>query len=308
VDLRRYTALLKVLADPTRLRLLTLLQLEELSVAELAVCLQLAQPRISTHLAKLKEVKLVQDRRAGVSSFYRVANNTEQTVIAIWQDAAKRLHDDILQTDLQQMHAVLRQRNAGGSWADLVAGDMERHYSPGRTWEALARSFVHLLNVGDVLDIACGDGALAEIIAPNSRSYTGVDLSPKVVEAANRRTEKFANAKVIIGDMHRLAFADNQFDLIMLMQALPYAEDPTNVFAEASRCLRSGARLVGTTLAKHEFANAVQPFGHSNNGFDPSALSQLMRDAKLNVLHCAIEIREKRPPHFRVITFLAEKP
>src|SRR5690554_7669836 len=71
MDLDAWSACLKVLADPTRVRLLALLEREELTVAELSAVTRLAQPRVSTHLARLKDAGLVRDRRAGVSAYYR---------------------------------------------------------------------------------------------------------------------------------------------------------------------------------------------------------------------------------------------
>jgi DNA-binding transcriptional ArsR family regulator len=71
MDLEGWSIRLKVLADATRVRLLALLEREELTVAELSAITRLAQPRVSTHLAKLKEAGLVRDRRAGVSAYYR---------------------------------------------------------------------------------------------------------------------------------------------------------------------------------------------------------------------------------------------
>mgnify|MGYP003479320496 CR=1 FL=1 len=65
MDLAGCSAFLRVLSDPTRVRLLALIEREELTVAELAAVTRLAQPRVSTHLAKLKELALVRDRRAG---------------------------------------------------------------------------------------------------------------------------------------------------------------------------------------------------------------------------------------------------
>ena len=85
------------------------------------------------------------------------------------------------------MAAVLAHRASDQNWADSVAGDMERHYSPGRTWEALARTALPLLETGDVLDIASGDGVLAELVAPHSKRYICIDTSARVVAAASER-------------------------------------------------------------------------------------------------------------------------
>jgi ArsR family transcriptional regulator len=62
---------LKVLADPTRLKLLKLILHEELCVCEIQVLLQISQPAVSQHVAKLKTAGLVKERRAGMWTYYR---------------------------------------------------------------------------------------------------------------------------------------------------------------------------------------------------------------------------------------------
>jgi DNA-binding transcriptional ArsR family regulator len=140
---------LKVFADATRVRLLALLEGEELTVAELSAITQLAQPRVSTHLAKLKEAGLVRDRRAGVSAYYRFDDAAlDPAQRALWQSISTGSDDPLLRQDAERVPAVLAMRAADQNWADSVAGDMERHYSPGRTWEALARTALPLLDAG----------------------------------------------------------------------------------------------------------------------------------------------------------------
>ena len=146
MDLDAWSACLKVLADPTRVRLLALLEREELTVAELSAITQLAQPRVSTHLAKLKEAGLVRDRRAGVSAYYRFDEDIlDAAQRALWQTLRTGSDDALLRQDAERVAGVLAMRAADQNWADAVAGDMERHYSPGRTWEALARTALPLL-------------------------------------------------------------------------------------------------------------------------------------------------------------------
>ena len=208
MDLDGWSTRLKVFADATRVRLLTLLEREELTVAELSAITQLAQPRVSTHLAKLKEAGLVRDRRAGVSAYYRFDDAAlDPAQRALWQSIGAGSDDPLLRQDAERVPAVLATRAADQNWADSVAGDMERHYSPGRTWEALARSALPLLAPGDVLDIASGDGVLAELLAPHSHRYVCVDTSPRVVAAAAERLRRFSNVEVRAGDMHALPFA-----------------------------------------------------------------------------------------------------
>ncbi|HJR73467.1 MAG TPA: metalloregulator ArsR/SmtB family transcription factor [Luteimonas sp.] len=309
MDLEGWSSRLKTFADATRVRLLALLEGEELTVAELSAITRLAQPRVSTHLAKLKEAGLVRDRRAGVSAYYRFDDATlDPAQRALWQSIRDGSDDPLLRQDADRVPAVLATRAADQNWADSVAGDMERHYSPGRTWEALARGALPLLETGDVLDIASGDGVLAELLAPHAKRYVCVDASPRVVAAAAERLKPFKNVEVRQGDMHALPFPAAQFDLVVLMHALTYAAKPAQAVTDAARVLRKGGRLLLSSLAKHEHKAAVDLYGHVNLGFTEKELRKFADKAGLEVQTAETITREKRPPHFEVISLIARKP
>lgn len=308
MDLAATSALLRLLSDPTRVRLLALLEREELTVAELSAVLRLAQPRVSTHLAKLKEADLVRDRRAGVSSYYRYNGELDAKENALLRALKDNVDDAILRDDERRLPALLAKRARAEGWADTVAGDMERHYSPGRTWEALARGMTQLVETGDVLDIASGDGVLAELLASRARSIVCIDASERVVAAARQRLKAFDNVEVHVGDMHALDVAGPRFDLVLLMHALTYSERPAAVVAEATRVLRPGGRLLAATLARHAHRTAVEPFEHRNLGFTPDELREFARKAGLDVIACDRLTRERRAPHFEVLSLLARKP
>ena len=307
MDLGSTTALLRLLSDPTRVRLLALLEREELTVAELSAVMRLAQPRVSTHLAKLKEAELVRDRRAGVSAYYRVNTELDARSAALLHSLHANVDDGLLDDDARRLPTVLARRARAEGWADSVAGDMERHYSPGRTWEALARALTGLIEVGDVLDIASGDGVLAELLAPHANSILCLDASERVVTAARKRLKAQRNVEVSLGDMHALDVGDRRFDLVLLMHALTYSDQPAKVIAEAARTLKPGGRLLATTLARHAHRNTVVPFDHRNLGFRDEELREFARKAGLKVLSCERVTRERRPPHFEVLSLLARK-
>lgn len=309
MDLEAWSSRLKVLADPTRVRLLALLEGEELTVAELSSITRLAQPRVSTHLAKLKEAGLVRDRRAGVSAYYRFDHAAlDPAQQALWQALSTGSDDPLLRQDAERVASVLALRAADQNWADSVAGDMERHYSPGRTWEALARSALPLLETGDVLDIASGDGVLAELLAPHANRYVCVDASKRVVAAAAERLSRFRNVEVTEGDMHALPFDPASFDLVVLMHALTYAARPAQAVAEAARVLRPGGRLLLSSLARHEHRSVVEAYGHVNLGFTDKELRKFAEKAGLTIANCETVTRERRPPHFEVISLTGVKP
>ena len=308
MDLATASGILRLLADPTRVRLLALLEDEELTVAELAAVLHLAQPRVSTHLAKLKEAGMVRDRRAGVSAYYRANTEADATERALLTSLRETIDDTLLQEDAERVPQVLARRALGEGWADTVAGDMERHYSPGRTWETLARALLQLLETGDVLDIASGDGITAELLAPHAHSMVCVDSSERVVAAASKRLRKYSNVQVRQGDMHELNLGKQRFDLVLMLHALTYAENPPKAVAEAARVLRSGGRLLAVTLARHDHRAVVEPFDHRNLGFRNEQLTNFAKVAGLKVVSCTRLSRERKAPHFEVVSLLARKP
>jgi SAM-dependent methyltransferase len=304
MELEDGSGLLRVLADATRLRLLALLRVEELSVAELSAITALAQPRVSTHLAKLREADLVLDRRQGVSAFYRANDRIDPGAASLLDALAAQLDDALLDQDASRLKLVLAERR-GGDWADSVAGSMERHYSPGRTWETLTRAFTRLLEPGDVLDVGSGDGVIAELLAPRARSITCLDISERVVAAARERLSSLANVRVDIGDMHALPVADGSVDLVLLLNALTYSATPARAIAEAARVLRPGGRMLATTLSRHAHTAAVKPYGHVNMGFRRDDLRKYCQAAGLGIIALELGSRERRPPHFEILTLLA---
>ncbi len=308
LSLHTTTDLFRLLGDRTRLRLLALLGQEEFTVAELTRITGLTQSRISTHLARLREAGLVLDRPSGSSSFYRLhEGGMSEEVRRLWSILTESTRDPLLEQDSEGAHSVVRSREGGGTWADSVAGQMSRHYSPGRTWEATMRGLLGLLRLRDVLDLASGDGMLAALLAPRARSVTCLDISQKVVQAGARGLSRHANVFYRRGDMHALPFGDGSFDSVLLMNALTYTDRPSIVLREIGRVMRTGGRLVLVTLNRHRHEEAVLMYNHKTLGFGPRELSSLLEEAGLTVEVCEPTSREARPPHFEIITACAHR-
>jgi ArsR family transcriptional regulator len=243
---------------------------------------------VSTHLARLKEANLVADRREGVYVYYRMAATMRDPGIEeLWKVLRTSRSDPLAQQDLSRVKPVLGKRQ-GGTWADSVAGDMERHYSPGRTWEATAHGLAHLIEPGNVLDIASGDGVNAQLLAPRASHITCVDISQKVIDAGKKRLQSQDNVRFELGDMHALPVKDQTFDTVLLMHALTYTSQPQIVLNEAARALRKGGKLLAVTLAKHRHEKAVEPYNHANLGFTLGELEQLARKAGLRIVSCSV--------------------
>lgn len=298
----------RLLADASRVRLLLLLEAYNLSAAELSQITGLAQSRVSTHLSRLKRAGLVIDQRTAGAALYSAGPaGTDGAAGAIWRLLQPQLDDAQARVDRERAGEVVRRRHLGQTWAESVAGRMELHYSPGRSWEATARALMQLLQLGDVLDLASGDGVIAELLVPHARHVTCVDISAAVIAAAQRRLSAHANVDFHQGDMHHLPFADGRFDQIFALHALSYSPDPPRLLHEAARVLRPGGHLVLAALRRHQHAETQRAFDHANLGLEVAELRDLIQSAGLQVLECSVTSRESRPPYFEVISALARR-
>lgn len=308
LTLDQSTALCRLLGDATRLRLLLLLSEEALSVAELTQITGLAQSRISTHLGRLRDAKLIEDRRSGQRTLYFVSESGQRhSADALWAVLQQGLNDPVVAQDLERAREVIRNRKLDQSWAASVAGRMESQYSPGRTWEATSRALIGLLDLGDVLDIGSGDGVLAELIHRSARSVTCIDINAKVIEAGKQRLAAIENVSFQLGDMHDTALDSGSFDQIFCMHAMTFTEQPDRLIQEISRLLKTSGQAVITTLKKHDHAASVAAYDHVNAGFSVDQLSKLLASNGLDVESCEVSSREASPPYFEVITAIATK-
>jgi ArsR family transcriptional regulator len=299
---------LQLFGEPTRVRLMALLAEEELTVAELVHITEVGQSSVSTHLGKLRDAGLLRDRRVGASTFYALnEGNMPAEARHVWSLVEKEVEDTVLESDRERRTTVVKARARNPAWPDSVAGQMDRYYSPGRTWESTGRGLCGLMSLGDVLDVGCGDGAMAQLVAPRAKSVTCLDRSPKMVEAATERLADTKNATVHLGDMHDLPFPAASFDQVMLFNVLTQAATPVRVLSEAARVLRKHGSLVLITLGAHDQAAITAGYGDVQPGFTPAQLRRMLHKAGLAVDTCQVACREKRLPHFEVITAFARK-
>lgn len=298
----------RLLADGTRLRLLALLRAQELTVAELTRITELAQSTVSTHLGRLREAGWVRDRREGSSVYYSLAtDDLPAQVRALWSALESETQDPILTADTQRLAEALAARVGEAPWPDSVALAMSRTWFPGRSWEALTRSLLGFVQLGEVLDVASGEGAIAELLSPTARSVTCVDRNARVVAQGQQRLAHLDNVRFVQADMHELPFSDGSFDQALAMSALCFSATPERLLQELHRVLRPGATLVGITLNRHDHSREAERLHHPQLGYDPAALRRSLTAAGFDVLTCAPTSRERRPPHFQVITLIARR-
>lgn len=303
--------LLRVIGEPTRLRLALVLRNCSLSVAELTELTGLAQSRISSHLARMRRLQLIDEDRRGTASLQKLRNPLAEPANSLLKLLSEQADSSVQQHDLELAHTLIARRDKKQGWAAGVAGEMEKHYSPGRGWEVIAHTLLPFLELGDVLDIAAGDGVVASLLAPRARYVTCVELDKTVAQAGELRLRKakLSNARYVRGDMHDLPFASAQFDTVLLLNALTYSTHAPDAVAEAARMTRPGGQVVLTTLNKHEHTASMALYDHCNPGFQRMELVRMLESNGLSVDNPDVAcIHETRPPYHQVHVLLAHKP
>ena len=309
-DLSSITDRLKLLGDPTRLRVLHLLKLEELTVGELAATLGQGQSTISSHLARLREAGMVLDRRDGTRSYYRLnVLGVDDRDQPFWSACEGKLTEDpMLIADRDRLEQVILARQ-DGSWVDRAAGSLDRRYVPGRSFETLALAFASLLELGDCVDMGSGDGSLLEWIVPATTSLICLDAHPGMVESGQKRIAagKFRAAKFIEGDMHDPPLSAESADTVLFVQSLQYAARPARAIEAAAGLLRPGGRCLVLTLGAHRDQRIRSEYGHEHSGFQGAKLRRFFEDAGLVVSRCEKVAQDSRSPQLPILLGLASK-
>ena len=297
---------LKLLADPTRLRLLLLLEQEELSVAELQAILGMGQSRISSHLAQLKRAGAVSDRRAGKNVYYGASVNGEDSrrgqVVELTRILARELPETA--RDRTALKLVLRKRQEKArEYFDELAGKFGRSYVPGRSWQALAHALIPLIPPGVIVDLGAGEGTLSQLLAKNARKVIAIDNSPKMVEFGSNLARKhgFKNLEYRLGDIEDPPVAKNSVDLAILSQALHHAIHPERAIAAAHRILKRGGRLIILDLLSHRFDRARELYADHWLGFSEVQLHQWLEKAGFREIEVNVVSRENQTPRFQTV-------
>ena len=297
---------LRLLADPTRLRLLLLLEQEELSVAELQQILGMGQSRISSHLAQLKRAGVVEDRRAGKNVYYGASENGQGSRRARVAELSRTLARELPETsrDRTSLKLVLRKRqDKAREYFDELAGKFGRRYCPGRSWQALAHALITLLPPLAVADLGAGEGTLSQLLAKNARKVIAIDSSPKMVEFGSKLAKKhgFKNLEYRLGDIEDPPIEKNSVDLAILSQALHHAIHPQRAIAAAHQILKRGGRLVILDLLSHRFERARELYADHWLGFSEVELHQFLEKSGFREIEVSVVAREKQSPHFQTV-------
>ncbi|MGZ5023931.1 MAG: ArsR/SmtB family transcription factor [Chthoniobacterales bacterium] len=298
---------LRLLADPTRLRLILLLEQEELSVAELQDIMGMGQSRISSHLAQLKRAGVVADRRAGKNVYYTLnQTNGQNATRAKVSELTRTLARELPETtrDRTALKVALRKRqDKARSYFDELAGKFGRSYVPGRSWQALAHTLIALLPAQTVADLGAGEGTLSQLLAKTAKKVIAIDNSPKMVEFGAKLASDhgFKNLEYRLGDIEDPPIEKASVDLAILSQALHHAIHPERAIAAAHRILKRGGRCVVLDLLSHRFERARELYADHWLGFSEVQLHQWLEAAGFKKIEVTVVSREKESPHFQTV-------
>lgn len=268
------------LADPARLRLLALLEGQELQVSELADVVQLPQSTVSRHLKMLTQEGWIAARGERTANLYRMTNGElPPAARALWNSTRADLADwSAFAQDRLRLERVIAERATDGkAFFAGVADEWDRLRAELYGDEFTTAALLALLPADwTVADLACGSGVTAGLLAPAVRTVIGVDSSPEMLRAAKRRNRNAKNVEFREGDLRRLPIDSHSCDAAILLLALTHVEDPQQAIAEARRILRPDGRLVVVDLMQHDRDDFRRQLGQLRNGFATADLSTLL--------------------------------
>lgn len=298
---------MRLLADPTRLRIWSVLRRGALSVAELQEVLGLGQSRISSQLALLKRAGLVEDRKEGKHSYYGLR---EVEVLPLLEALVERAAGEVGEIGRDRGatdHVLRKRRDKMRAYFDSLAGKFGRDYVPGRSWKSLAEALLKLLPPMVIADLGAGEGTLSQLMAQKARRVIAVDNSDKMVEYGRKLAAEHGleNLEYRLGDIEEIPVGDAEVDLAVFSQALHHASEPQKALREAHRILRPGGRVVVLDLRQHRFTQARTLYADVWLGFAEVDLVSMLAKAGFREIECGVVDRESRKPGFETLLAVA---
>jgi len=249
--------ILKALSEEVRLRIFRLVSMQELYVNELVSILEMSQPRVSRHLAILKNAALVVDRREGNWIYYHASDSADDQFAAEIRRAIDDhlLDDEFFPEDISRLGDVLARRKASSTaWFDTVASEwdrIKRNYIQDMLPFMVATNFIQSGAVA--ADIGTGTGEVLLTLAKSAGKVIGIDSSEKMLDVCRDRIAEngLDNVELRLGDAEALPLDDGECDTVFSSMLLHHLPNPPQGVAEMSRVLAPGGKVVIIDLVKH---------------------------------------------------------
>jgi ArsR family transcriptional regulator len=303
--------LLSLLSDHTRLRLLAILENQELSVAECQEVLNTGQSRISSHLSQLKTTGILKSRRDGQRIFYCWSPEMDANVRQLLNIALQAAQEiPTANHDFKTLELVLKKRRQQSlQYFNTIAGRLGENYCPGRSWEAIGHLLVQLAEPLTIADLGAGEGLLSQMLALRAKKVIAVDISPRMVEVGTKLARKHGLAKLEyrLGDLENPPIKNDSIDLVILSQALHHSVQPQRALDAACRILKKGGRICILDLSKHNFEKARELYADQWLGFSEASLLQMLQKSGFRGIKVSIVSREKEPPGFQTLLAIGNK-
>jgi len=272
-----------VLGDPTRSRILALVERSELTVSELCSVLQVAQPTVSRHLKTLAAEGWVEARAEGRNRHYRLGSTLDDAARSLWRIVREEIGaNGLYAADAERARSVLEHRRLRSTefFAETAEGwDQMRADLFG---EAIGLTPLLGLVHADwiVGDLGTGTGLLASALSPFARRVIAVDRSSEMLVTAAARVGDADNVELRRGELEALPIEDARLDAAFLALVLHYVVDPTEVLREVARALRPGGRLVLLDMRRHDRGPGfTAAMGHVWPGFELERIGAWLADA-----------------------------
>ena len=271
------------LGDIIRLRILSLLQMEELSVGELAKVLQVPQSTVSRHLKVLYEGAWVSRRSVGTAAYYHFdPDHVDETAQSLWEMVSPELSNTPQEKrDRARLTQVIAQRETDThSFFGRVGGDWDklRNELFGSLFTLQALPAL-LPPEWTIADIGCGTGNAAEILAPHVKKVIAVDISPAMLKAAHQRLQKYKNVSFVESDLLHTPLETESVDAAICILVLHHIDNPVDVLKEMMRFLKPGGPVLILDMISHEHESYRRTMGHRHLGFTLKQIASFTKSA-----------------------------
>ena len=278
---------LSALSDPTRSRILLLLDRHELTVSELCAIMQLPQSTVSRHLKALADSGWIAARAEGTSNLYTMTRDVDASARRLWLLVREQVGPSAA--------AAQDQRRLQGALAERRTKSQEFFSSSAGQWDRLREELFgdrfHLLAMGalagsdwTVGDLGCGTGQVSAALAPFVGRVIAVDGSAAMLQAAKKRLHGLDNIDLRRGELEALPIDDARLDAATLMLVLHHLPEPDRALAEVARVLKPGGRALIVDMLPHDRDGYRQQMGHVWLGFSEDHIRQALTDAGFSAI------------------------